>query len=225
MALGIASELGMVGAGVWWAGSLSQDRAQGVAVSGRRPLGFTQDQTALVTTHWIRWEPGSTRVYDVSRVTLPDWSFGWNLADNPRTQKDVVPEYIEIAYGWPWRSAHALLVRDGWGPPPRTTVRAISGIQLPSRRVVEPKYTFFLLRALPTSPIWSGLVAGIALFTLVWAALLLGVGRLRRWNRRRRGRCVECAYDLHATPQGLPCPECGLVRTRTGSAHPRVQQP
>ena len=34
---------------------------------------------------------------------------------------------------------------------------------------------------------------------------------LRRWWRRRGGRCVACGYDLHETPEGRRCPECGMV--------------
>jgi hypothetical protein len=34
---------------------------------------------------------------------------------------------------------------------------------------------------------------------------------VRRWWRCRRGRCVACGYDLHETPQGRRCPECGLI--------------
>ena len=33
-------------------------------------------------------------------------------------------------------------------------------------------------------------------------------GPLRRWRRRRRGRCVTCGYDLTGNVSGV-CPECG----------------
>jgi hypothetical protein len=36
----------------------------------------------------------------------------------------------------------------------------------------------------------------------------------RRWNRRARGRCPACGYDLRATPG--KCPECGAVRAAQG---------
>jgi len=33
-------------------------------------------------------------------------------------------------------------------------------------------------------------------------------GPVRRWNRRRRGRCARCGYDLSGNESGV-CPECG----------------
>ncbi len=56
---------------------------------------------------------------------------------------------------------------------------------------------------------------GFALNTLVYAAGLWGVrygpGRIRRFNRRRRGLCVTCGYDIAGLPR---CPECGAVDSR-----------
>lgn len=57
---------------------------------------------------------------------------------------------------------------------------------------------------------------GYALNTIFYASLavavLLPVGVLRRRHRTNRGRCPACNYDLHATPEDLPCPECGTAR-------------
>jgi hypothetical protein len=43
---------------------------------------------------------------------------------------------------------------------------------------------------------------------LLWAAYLL-LGELKTRRRRRRGLCVQCGYDLRASPDR--CPECGRV--------------
>ncbi len=57
---------------------------------------------------------------------------------------------------------------------------------------------------------------GYALNTIFYAALavaiLLPISILRRTLRTRKGRCPTCNYDLHATPDSLPCPECGTPR-------------
>ncbi|MBX3359112.1 MAG: hypothetical protein KF745_11885 [Phycisphaeraceae bacterium] len=62
---------------------------------------------------------------------------------------------------------------------------------------------------LPLRPIWPALIADSAIFASLWGILLFIPGPLRRFLRRRRGKCPHCAYDLRATPTGAPCPECG----------------
>ena len=51
-------------------------------------------------------------------------------------------------------------------------------------------------------PFWA-LVAFLASYPSV--AFIRGP--LRRWRRRRRGSCTECAYDLTGNESGV-CPEC-----------------
>jgi hypothetical protein len=49
--------------------------------------------------------------------------------------------------------------------------------------------------------------------TLFYAAVPMGVwlalGPLRRWRRRRVGRCERCGYDRAGLTAGTVCPECG----------------
>jgi hypothetical protein len=62
---------------------------------------------------------------------------------------------------------------------------------------------------LPIAPIWSGLAINTLFYgTIAWVLLFLP-GTVRRWRRRRVGRCVQCAYDRAGLAAGAPCPECG----------------
>ena len=44
--------------------------------------------------------------------------------------------------------------------------------------------------------------------------LLVSIKRLRTRSRRRSGRCLNCGYDLRASPG--PCPECGRTTPLIG---------
>ena len=49
-----------------------------------------------------------------------------------------------------------------------------------------------------------------ALFT-AYPAIAFVRGPVRRWRRRRKGWCINCAYDLTGNVSGV-CPECGKQR-------------
>lgn len=54
-------------------------------------------------------------------------------------------------------------------------------------------------------PLW---IPTLLLAVVPFVAFLLGP--VRRWHRRKRGRCVCCTYDLTGNESGV-CPECGVV--------------
>lgn len=76
--------------------------------------------------------------------------------------------------------------------------RALGGVQQP---LVVP------LRVLPTGLAIQGVIAAC----VVAATYLAGVSGIR-YLRRKRSRCVFCAYDLRGIST-LVCPECGNSRS------------
>lgn len=52
-------------------------------------------------------------------------------------------------------------------------------------------------------PLWFLLV-----LTIAYPVLAVMRGPLRRWQRRRKGHCANCDYDLTGNESGV-CPECG----------------
>jgi hypothetical protein len=67
---------------------------------------------------------------------------------------------------------------------------------------------------LPIAPIWSGLAIDTLFYgTIAWVPLFLP-GTLRRWRRRRTGRCIKCGYDRAGLAPNAACPECGGAAAR-----------
>lgn len=66
--------------------------------------------------------------------------------------------------------------------------------------------------AVPTGTLAHGFAINTAFYAGTWWVLLVGISRVRAWNRRRRGLCVKCTYDLRGIEPHAPCPECGKAR-------------
>lgn len=108
--------------------------------------------------------------------------------------------------GWPFRMLFMWEVYSG--QPIETRLRTVSGVTLSIPLDTPPLQAKLALR-----PLWPGLLANVALYAALWAALLILPRWLRRDLRRRRGRCARCGYNLAGLPPATTaCPEC---------AHPR----
>lgn len=82
------------------------------------------------------------------------------------------------------------------------TVRG--GLQLPRDAEFNP-------RPIPLTPLWPGLIANLAIYTIAWFALLTGVSTLLERRRARRGNCPHCNYSRAGLTPTTPCPECGHI--------------
>jgi len=66
-------------------------------------------------------------------------------------------------------------------------------------------------RALPLRPIFPGFVVNTLFYAAMWFGIFFGVAAVRRFIRKKRGRCVKCSYDLRGELD-KGCPECGWNR-------------
>jgi hypothetical protein len=70
--------------------------------------------------------------------------------------------------------------------------------------------------ALPWMTAWPGFAINTVFYAAVLWMLFAVPGAVRRFVRRRRGRCTRCGYDLRGQPQPpesghKTCPECGQI--------------
>ncbi len=162
------------------------------------------------------WSRGATVVHFLREAPpLSDLIPNWGELEEPPPDLDVSwaceSRYVYGA-GWPARALWCepigviywdelmhrravLLPTHGYIETSLTPWQAPIGVKIPP--------------PLPLRPIWPG----FAVNTIFYAALLwlpFAPFTLRRLNRRSRGLCPACGYDLrHGEHEA--CPECGLV--------------
>jgi hypothetical protein len=116
----------------------------------------------------------------------------WLLTTKPAGQGDYYNAGT-LSVGWPFRSLGGDWLSEfdhrGW--------------TFASRWLWSPSSEL----TLALRPIWPGFAANTALYTLLFTTPVLIARATRRWQRRRAGLCITCAYDLRGS-SGL-CPECG----------------
>jgi len=109
----------------------------------------------------------------------------------------------ESNHDWRWGRAgmYLALSRDLW---PHEVETSIYIDLRPVFAISTDRYTFFLVVS-----IWIPLTLSVALGTYPTIAFIRGPARdWRQRCRRRKGLCINCAYDLTGNESGV-CPECG----------------
>jgi hypothetical protein len=126
--------------------------------------------------------------------------------------------------GWPFR-AFTCCISAPMGGPNAPTYVVDGGIW--ADRTDAPGSSAFQIgsesiqaaRAVPTRPIWAGLVAN----TLLWGALFYGLsfvpGAIILAVKGKRSGCPVCGYNLRGQPSP-GCPECGWNRTPQPAREP-----
>ena len=121
--------------------------------------------------------------------------------------------YVDTAaLGWPFRCVLGEVLGDG---PQFYLVVGKAAFSAPSERAAIRYHTPGAASAtdphsgaIPFQPIWLGLGADSVIYGSAAWFLLRCCRAILRANRRRRGLCPACAYDLRAD-LASGCPECG----------------
>ena len=113
---------------------------------------------------------------------------------------------VVLDVGCPLRCLSGEVRTDLYGVLPNEVVHAL----VPPKTVGPLAVNDDVPRCIPLQPRWPG----FAINTVFYAAILwmpFAPFVLRRFIRRKRGRCITCGYDLRHVEHEV-CPECGLDR-------------
>ncbi len=189
--------------------------AWGIALVVPSP-SFTASTRPTDARDWERSVPASLGEPDQAVVAFhagaSHWQVFWGGPDDDRFSDDCVANISRLGFPFVALEHHKIGIGpdgsfDYGGPRLRGQLPMPPGrdwlMNFVAKITGNPgPYESFL----PWLPLWDGLIVN----TIIYAGLVLltwlGLGRLRRRRRVRRGQCAECAYEL----AGLEvCPECG----------------
>jgi len=115
---------------------------------------------------------------------------------------------IHVSCGWPIRSLTWFDYVSPTGAAPPSALQKVwdGGIDVGLAATPGPSGRFGVSRRVPIRPLWAGLLANVAFWSITAAATGVIAVAWRRARRRKRGLCEACAYPV----SGLAtCPECG----------------
>lgn len=177
----------------------------GQTSTGEPHWNFTQSEHITYTSITARPSTSGPVIRGIPMgATVPSWS-RMNKPPPPNRKDQVTWRLLEVARGWPMRALFATYINQ-----PRrigdSHLNIVEGIAV--YRIPQPRSTGREYIALPTRPIWPGLMVNSSLYaTLLWL-LSGGTRRARKGWRIRHGRCPRYSYDLRGVNHER-CPECG----------------
>ena len=223
--LGIVSTIAVAWACAAWVDPYTtiqpSPRRSGGAVDG---LGYQHWMVGVMDAFGARrirsqWDIGHPNAADLSRVGIvffgppeplvPKWAPF--LVPPPNGPYFSTHTRVADARGWPFLAMWSSLSYDGDLQPPTNIPTITRGLVLNPNAMSGPSPET-TVRMLPLALIWSGFLADIAIYSVVWFAIFALAITGRRAFRSRQGCCVICGYDLRGTPHGQ-CPECGTALT------------
>jgi hypothetical protein len=130
----------------------------------------------------------------------------WPTQSLPSSNVQYGVTFCELeAIGWPFLCARGRVDHN-----PAQTATTTRGLAY-TRSPFLDNFPRTGAVALCYHPIPLGYILNTLFYTTIVLAALIPLSILRRNRRIRNGRCPNCNYDLHATPDDLPCPECGAA--------------
>ena len=183
----------------WWLAANGSSRTQeSFLARGRGQTFWCITQRAWGVTRWATSPAGEGSLG--APVDVPSWVM-------PGAGEDQICE--TDAFGWPLRAMyeHRVLTRIpgiGFSTQPSDSYEMNPGTR---------DY-----RRLPLGRIWLGLAVDAAFWTLVFAALWIGMLWLKATVARRRGLCLSCGYDRRGLAADAICPECGSAPRGRGAS-------
>jgi hypothetical protein len=165
------------------------DLESGSMIAWSRGIGFTCDVMSTVRSPRFEVDPIVRELSDAAQ--MPTWSAAKDLMSDPSTPYDLLDE---AAFGFPIRF---LVLRQAFAI---SITSDFVAVPLPGDSAPAPRWDIH----------YGRLLASILLYLVpIWFVYGL-YPRARRYLRRRRGCCGECAYSLKGL-NTTTCPECGHV--------------
>lgn len=225
---GVSTHLRWVYCGYWSEGG--RDYGVSLHASAGKAMSYWHEADPG-ETRYVAWKAGVTSA-DPTEAGVPpgrrpprwttfgDERIARRLAEHPSVGTPgglAVSSRCDVAYGWPLLSFRGGMMNLATGSGRGWLVEHDFGPELPMIETPEgprtangrPMMTMTEPRTMPLTPILSGAMVNTAVYGGAWWVVLFVPGVVRRWRRRRRGRCVACGYDRRGIGVEAVCPECG----------------
>lgn len=163
---------------------------------------------SVITRHWHPSDEQTANLdyyWNLPEARIPGWAKPCELPIFGKEDDWQWARYYE-AYGFPLLAMRGsyLLRDDGQGS--EEYASRVDGVPI-SDFLYGPTSQ---ARALPLVPVWPGFLINTVIFAALLFTIRLVYVTIKRRSRRKRGLCIQCAYNLSGGPHEQ-CPECGAA--------------